>query len=86
VVEIAGRSSETIVFGATVSVIEQESRAKRQYTLVGQDEADMKFNRISIQSPVGRALIGKRVGDLIEVQTPVKTVEYEVIEIKFEEL
>ena len=85
-VEIAGRSSETIVFGATVSVIEQESRAKRQYTLVGQDEADMKFNRISIQSPVGRALIGKRVGDLIEVQTPVKTVEYEVIEIKFEEL
>jgi transcription elongation factor GreA len=46
----------------------------------------MKFNRISIQSPVGRALIGKRVGDFIEVQTPVKTVEYEVIEIKFEEL
>ena len=86
VVEIAGRSSDTIVFGATVSVIEQESQAKRQYTLVGQDEADMKFNRISIQSPVGRALIGKRVGDFIEVQTPVKTVEYEVIEIKFEEL
>ena len=72
--------------GATVSVIEQESQDKRQYTLVGQDEADMKFNRISIQSPVGRALIGKRVGDFIEVQTPVKTVEYEVVEIKFEEL
>ena len=86
IVEIAGRSSDTIVFGATVLVIEQESQAKRQYTLVGQDEADMKFNRISIQSPVGRALIGKRVGDFIEVQTPVKTVEYEVIEIKFEEL
>ena len=59
--------------------------AKRQYTLVGQDEADMKFNRISIQSPVGRALIGKRVGDFIEVKTPVKIVEYEVVEIKFEE-
>jgi len=86
IVEIAGRSSDTIVFGATVLVIEQESQAKRQYTLVGQDEADMKFNRISIQSPVGRALIGKRVGDFIEVTTPVKTVEYEVIEIKFEEL
>ena len=86
IVEIAGRTSDTIVFGATVSVIEQESQAKRQYTLVGQDEADMKFNRISIQSPVGRALIGKRVGDFIEVKTPVKTVEYEVIEIKFEEL
>ena len=85
VVEIAGRVSDTIVFGATVLVIEQESQAKRQYTLVGQDEADMKFNRISIQSPVGRALIGKRVGDFIEVTTPVKTVEYEVVEIKFEE-
>ena len=45
----------------------------------------MKFNRISIQSPVGRALIGKRVGDVIEVTTPVKIVEYEVVEIKFEE-
>jgi transcription elongation factor GreA len=86
VIEIAGRVSDTIVFGATVLVIEQESQSKRQYTLVGQDEADMKFNRISIQSPVGRALIGKRVGDLIEVKTPVKTVEYEVVEIKFEEL
>jgi transcription elongation factor GreA len=85
VVEIAGRVSDTIVFGATVMVIEQESQAKRQYTLVGQDEADMKVNRISIQSPVGRALIGKRVGDFIEVKTPVKTVEYEVVEIKFEE-
>jgi transcription elongation factor GreA len=65
VVEIAGRTSDTVVFGATVSVIEQESQSKRQYTLVGQDEADMKFNRISIQSPVGRALIGKRVGDFV---------------------
>jgi transcription elongation factor GreA len=86
VVEVTGRVSDTIVFGATVSVVEQESQAKRQYTLVGQDEADMKHNRISIQSPVGRALIGKRVGDFIEVQTPVKTVEYEVVDIKFEEL
>lgn len=85
VVEITGRTSETVVFGATVSVIEQESRSKRQYTLVGQDEADMKFNKISVQSPVGRALIGKRVGDFVEVRTPVKLVEYEVVEIRFEE-
>lgn len=86
VVETAGRTSETIVFGATVLLIEQESQSKRQYTLVGQDEADMKFNRISIQSPVGRALIGKRVGDVVEVSTPAKVVEYEVVEIRFEEL
>jgi transcription elongation factor GreA len=85
VVEITGRTTETVVFGATVSVIEQESQAKKQYMLVGQDEADLKFNKISVQSPVGRALIGKRVGDFVEVKTPVKLVEYEVIEIKFEE-
>jgi transcription elongation factor GreA len=69
-----------------VLVIEQESQSKRQYTLVGQDEADMKVNRISIQSPVGKALIGKRVGDFVEVTTPVKMVEYEVVEIRFDEL
>jgi transcription elongation factor GreA len=46
----------------------------------------MKVNRISVQSPVGRALIGKRVGDFVEVTTPTKVMEYEVVEIKFEEL
>jgi len=86
VIEIAGRISETVVFGATVLVVEQSSQAKKQFTLVGQDEADMKFNRISVQSPVGRALIGKRVGDFVEVTTPVKKVEYELVEIRFEEL
>jgi len=86
IVETAGRISDTVIFGATVLVIEQESQSKRQYTLVGQDEADMKMNRISIQSPVGKALIGRRVGDFVEVKTPVKMVEYEVVEIRFEEL
>jgi len=85
VIEVSGRTSETVVFGATVLLIEQESQSKRQYTLVGQDEADLKFNRISIQSPVGKALIGRRVGDFVEVKTPAKTVEYEVLEIRFEE-
>ena len=86
IIDIAGRTSETVVFGATVVLIEQEAQAKKQYTLVGQDEADLKFSRISVQSPVGRALIGKRVGDMVEVTTPAKIVEYEVMEIRFEEL
>jgi transcription elongation factor GreA len=86
VVEVAGRTGDTVVFGATVCVIEQESQSKKQYTLVGQDEADMKFNKISVQSPVGRALIGKRVGDFVEVTTPAKVVEYEVVEIRFEDM
>jgi transcription elongation factor GreA len=85
IVEIAGRTSETIVFGATVVVVEQESQQKKQYMLVGQDEADLKDGKISVQSPVGRALIGKRVGELVEVTTPARVVEYEVLEIRFEE-
>jgi transcription elongation factor GreA len=86
IIEITGRTSETIVFGATVILVEQESQAKKQYTLVGQDEADLKLQRISVQSPVGRALIGKRVGDFVEVTTPAKVVEYEVLEIRFEDM
>jgi transcription elongation factor GreA len=86
IIDTAGRTSETVVFGATVVLIEQEAQQKKEYTLVGQDEADLKLARISVQSPVGRALIGKRVGDLVEVTTPAKIVEYEVVEIRFEEL
>ena len=86
IIETAGRISNTVVFGATVVVIEQEAQQKKEYTLVGQDEADLKLARISVQSPVGRALIGKRVGDLVEVTTPAKVVEYEVVEIRFDEL
>ncbi len=85
IIEIAGRMSETIVFGATVVIVEQESQEKKQYMLVGQDEADLKDGKISIQSPVGRALIGKRIGDFVEVKTPARLVEYEVLEIRFEE-
>jgi transcription elongation factor GreA len=86
IIETTGRTSDTVVFGATVVLIEQEAQQKKQYTLVGQDEADLKLARISVQSPVGRALIGKKVGDLVEVTTPAKIVEYEVVEIRFEEL
>jgi transcription elongation factor GreA len=86
IIETAGRTSETVVFGATVQLIELEAKQKKQYTLVGQDEADLKNGKISVQSPVGKALIGKRVGDQVTVSTPSKIVEYEVIEIRFDDL
>ena len=70
VIETTNRTSETVVFGATVELVEMESRKKKQYMLVGQDEADLKNGKISVQSPVGKALIGKRVGDQVEVTTP----------------
>jgi transcription elongation factor GreA len=86
IIENTNRSSETIIFGATVGLLETQSNQKKQYTLVGQDEADLKDGKISVQSPVGRALIGKRVGDVVEVTTPAKVVEYEVLNIRFDEI
>lgn len=85
IIETAGRTSDTVVFGATVQLIELDANQKKQYKLVGQDEADLKNGKISVQSPVGKALIGKRVGDQVAVTTPSKIVEYEVIEIRFDD-
>ena len=85
IIDTSNLSSEKVVFGATVNLIEVESQEQRQYTLVGQDEADLKAGKISVQSPVGRSLIGHRVGDLVEVTTPAKVVEYEIQDIRFEE-
>lgn len=86
IIDTSKLSSETIVFGATVILMDVQANQRKQYTLVGQDEADLKNSKISVQSPVGKALIGRRVGDLVEVTTPAKVVEYEICEIRFEEL
>jgi len=86
IIDTAKLSSETVVFGATVLLLDLESKQQKQYTLVGQDEADLKNGKISVQSPVGRALIGRRVGDQVEVTTPARVVAYEIKDIKFEEL
>jgi len=85
IIDTSNFSTEKIVFGATVTVKELQTDKEQRYTLVGQDEADLKNGKISVQSPVGRALIGKRVGDSVKVQTPAKIAEYEVLEICFEE-
>jgi len=86
IIDTANLSSETVVFGATVLLLDLESKQQKQYTLVGQDEADLKNGKISVQSPVGKALIGRRVGDQVEVTTPARIVAYEIRGIKFEEL
>ncbi len=86
VIETANLSSETVVFGATVVLRDTNADEEKRYTLVGQDEADLKDGKISVQSPVGRALIGHRVGDLVEVKTPARVAEYEIKDIRFEEI
>lgn len=86
IIDTTNLSSETVVFGATVLLLELESKQQKQYTLVGQDEADLKNGKISVQSPVGKALIGRRVGDQVEVTTPARVVAYEIRGITFGEL
>jgi transcription elongation factor GreA len=73
-----------VVFGATVELEDLESAAKVVYQIVGDDEADIKRGRISISSPIARALIGKHAGDLAEVQAPGGLREYEVLDVRYE--
>lgn len=72
-----------IVFGATVEIEELESGQRLSYQIVGDVEADIRSNRISISSPVARALIGRTVGDVVEVQAPAGVREYEILGISY---
>ena len=73
-----------IVFGSSVDLEEEESGAKVSYQIVGDDEADLKLGLISISSPIARALIGKEVGDIAEVQAPGGVKSYEVMAVRYE--
>ncbi|MEF9426723.1 MAG: transcription elongation factor GreA [Candidatus Mariimomonas ferrooxydans] len=77
-------SQDKIAFGATVKVLDLASDEERIFILVGSDEADIKKRKISISSPVGKSLIGKSVGDTVTIQAPAKTMEYEILEMRFE--
>lgn len=72
-----------IVFGATVDLEDLESSARVTYQVVGDDEADIRSNLISVSSPIARALIGKSVGDVAEVQAPSGVREYEVLDVRY---
>lgn len=73
-----------VAFGARVKVYDLEVDEEKEFTLVGPDEGNVKNGRVSITSPVGRALIGKEVGDTVTIKAPARTMEYEVLEICFE--
>lgn len=72
-----------VVFGATVELEDMESGQKVHYQIVGDDEADLKQGKISISSPIARALIGKFPGDVAEVQAPGGVREYEVLDVQY---
>ena len=76
--------SDKIVFGATVVLSDQENDKEVTYKIVGVDEANLKYNKVSISSPIARALIGKGVGDEVVVQAPKGAVYYDVVKVRYE--
>jgi len=86
IIDVSKLTNEKVVFGSTVTLSDTESGDIKKFTLVGQEEADIKKGKISVQSPVGKALIGHKVGDTVVIKAPARTVEYEIqeIEIAFE--
>ena len=83
VIDVSKLSGSTVKFGATVRIIDEDSEEARRYTIVGDAEADAGNGRISISSPIARAMIGKQKGDSFEVPAPGGTRSYEITEIKY---
>ena len=83
VIDVSKLSGTAIMFGATVTLVDQDTDDKRKYQIVGDHEADIKHGRISISSPISRALIGKHKGDTVEVTAPGGARSYEVLKVEF---
>jgi transcription elongation factor GreA len=83
VIDISKLSGSTVKFGATVTLADEDTDAKAKYQLVGDHEADAKRGRISISSPIARALIGKAKGDTVEVMAPGGARSYEILKVEF---
>jgi len=73
-----------VVFGTTVVLADEDSGDEVTYTIVGEDEADIKQSMISVTSPIARAMIGKEEGDLITVEAPAGDKNYEIVEVRYE--
>ncbi len=83
VIDVSKLSGNTIKFGATVTLIDEDTEEKKAYQIVGENEADVKLGKVSITSPIARALISKKVGDTVEVNTPGGGKSYEITAIAF---
>jgi transcription elongation factor GreA len=83
VIDVSKLSGDKVKFGATVVLVDEDTEEKKTYQIVGDQEADVKAGRISISSPIARALIGKEVGDAIEVLAPGGARGYEVIKVQY---
>jgi transcription elongation factor GreA len=83
VIDVATIDTDKVVFGATVTVYDDESESESTYRIVGEDESDIKQGLISISSPVAKALIGHRINDEVQIKVPSGIRIYEIIDIKY---
>lgn len=81
VIDVSRMSGENVKFGATVTVFDEDTEEESTYQIVGDDEADVKAGKISISSPVSRAMINKEVGDVVEVNAPGGLKSYEIVKV-----
>ena len=83
VIDITKLSGEKVVFGATVSFVDVDTDEESNYQIVGADESDLQKNKISISTPIARALIGKSVGDTLNIPIPKGKIEIEILKVEF---
>ena len=83
VIDLSQLSGDKVIFGATVHLVDVDTEEEREYTLLGQEEADFANGSISVSSPVGKALLGHKVGDEVSVRVPKGLITYEITEIEF---
>ncbi len=83
VIDVTALSGDSVKFGATVKLADEDPDEEATYQIVGQDESDIKAGRLSVTAPLARGLIGKSVGDVVEVTTPNGSKSYEVMDIQF---
>jgi transcription elongation factor GreA len=83
VIDVSKLSGKQVMFGATITLVDEDTDEKASYQIVGPDEADVKAKRLSVTSPLARALIGKKVGDSVEVTTPSGSKSYEIVRVAF---
>ncbi len=83
VIDVAKLTGKTVRFGATVTIADEETDEETTYQIVGEHEADIAGGRLSVAAPIARALIGKSVGESVEVVTPRGQKDYEIVKVRF---
>ena len=83
IIDVSKLSGDQVKFGATVSVVDEDTEESARYQIVGEHEADVRSGKISIASPIARAMIGKEMGDVVEVNTPGGVKAYEILKIEW---